>query len=701
MPSNRPTDQTDMPAWVPGAPVTEPVMKPVDDSTVDAQDALRSMADRTEIFPAPAATTEPAAKSSPFKDPEPVGAASQAAPQASQASYPPPGGPGQPYPGQPQPGQPYPSQPQPQPGQPYPGQQRPGQPQPGQPGSWPGGQQPHPGTYPGQPGGHQHGVPPHGFPPGGVPPGGVPGPPSGGGGNTGKIVLIVLSVLAVLGLAGLGGVFLLRDGDGSDDIATGPDESAPADGQDPVESTDSTDVTPPEDEEPVDSGPVGAEQLARSVVQVQLLLDGQPVCTGSGTVIDAQGTIVTNFHVVEQSPLCPHDQIGIAVAASSSDIPVLSYEADLLAFDAPLDLAVIRIERTIAGAPTNDVFEPVEIGDSESVELGDELRVLGYPGIGGETVTFTTGTVSGFAETPEGGSRSWLKTDATIAGGNSGGLAVDSDGLFVGIPTLAGSGSGQIVDCRIIADSNGDGRLSEEDSCVPIGGFINGIRPVSLALPLIDDAATASPIDQGPPPRDEPMSSTLTFATNAIWTTAVENDQPVDDLAAAEIGGERLCIVWDFEELPAGAQLESRWFVDGEEFSDLTDQSVHNGGPQGRMFNCITAGEGLLAGVHEFAWLVDGEPVFAEAIHVGDGTAFVIEVFNDSPVPLCVVQFNPSATLSYGLNEADSTIEPGERREFLVGSGLIDARIIDCNGDIRLEDTTGYDHNSDISLTIE
>ena len=71
----------------------------------------------------------------------------------------------------------------------------------------------------------------------------------------------------------------------------------------------------------------------------------------------------------------------------------------------------------------------IELGDSDSLNLGDRISIFGYPGIGGETVTYTSGNVSGFGGEPGvRESRAWIKTDATIAGGNSGGTAGDAAG---------------------------------------------------------------------------------------------------------------------------------------------------------------------------------------------------------------------------------------------------------------------------------
>ncbi len=503
-------------------------------------------------------------------------------------------------------------------------------------------------------------------------------------------------------VAVIGGIVALvvTGGDDADDTALEAGENA--DGAADTES-DAPEAGADTETDASGDAPPGAEELARSVVQIQLLLDGEPVCTGSGTVIDTAGTVLTNFHVVEQSPICPHDDITIAVAESSGSVPEVSYVADLLVFDAALDLAVIRARSTIDGGPVTADFEPIELGDSDQVELGDEIRVIGFPGIGGETVTFTTGSVSGFAETPEGGERSWLKTDATIAGGNSGGLAADVDGRFVGIPTRVGSGSGEIVDCRVITDSNGDGQLGGDDSCVPIGGFINGIRPLSLALPLLAEAETATPIDQGPPPRDDPMDRELPFAFDPTWTSAVDADGvATDELVAAIAGGNELCVTWNYEDVPAGAIITGEWYVDGELIPEASVEPQPNDGPaDGEAWACITASAGLPTGTFEFIWFVDSEFVFGEGIVVGDGATATVEVVNDTEIPLCVVQFNPTNTQTWGLNELTEPIEPGGSFFLPVGIGPTDARIIDCGGDVRIEDSSGFDIENDIFVTVE
>jgi hypothetical protein len=183
----------------------------------------------------------------------------------------------------------------------------------------------------------------------------------------------------------------------------------------------------------------------------------------------------------------------VAITVAQDEPPVKMFYADILQADANLDLAVIKIRSDIEGGPANfaDFDIPlVPLGDSQSLGLGDELIIIGYPGIGGETITLTRGEVSGFTSQEEYGNRAYIKTSATFAGGNSGGLAASQQGEIIGVPTQLGSGgiNVDIVDCRRLADTNRDGIIDENDNCVPTGGFINALRPINLAIPMIDAA---------------------------------------------------------------------------------------------------------------------------------------------------------------------------------------------------------------------
>lgn len=266
-------------------------------------------------------------------------------------------------------------------------------------------------------------------------------------------------------------------------------------------------VTPvtPNDSPVAESGDLSASNRAKLIsatVQIFGLFNQNgeliPGYVGSGTILTPTGLILTNAHVASPTtignPDLEPDTLGVALIVSEDKPAVPSYIAEILAVDGYLDLAVIQITSTVNGTAVdiNSLNLPyVEMGNSDNVRVGDNLNIFGFPSIGGNTITYTKGTVSGFSSESQIGDRAWIKTDATISGGNSGGLAADNAGRIIGVPTIAASGAEglqDITDCRQIQDTNGDGVVNQNDSCIPIGGFLNGIRPVNLALPLIQAA---------------------------------------------------------------------------------------------------------------------------------------------------------------------------------------------------------------------
>lgn len=213
---------------------------------------------------------------------------------------------------------------------------------------------------------------------------------------------------------------------------------------------------------------------------------------GSGSIITEDGLILTNAHVVLPDKFFPVDALKISITDQPDELPVDVYYAEVLQADWQLDIAVIRIAADLNETPIDRSqlrLPAVPLGDSDHILLGDSLLILGYPGIGGETITLTRGEVSGFTREEHLGDRAFIKTSGTIAGGNSGGLVSDEFGRLVAIPTQLGyGGEDQYVDCRVIVDTNRDGVVDDGDSCVPTGGFINALRPIKLALPMIEAA---------------------------------------------------------------------------------------------------------------------------------------------------------------------------------------------------------------------
>lgn len=147
--------------------------------------------------------------------------------------------------------------------------------------------------------------------------------------------------------------------------------------------------------------------------------------SGSGFLIDTEGHIVTNHHVIEGA-----DTIWVTFSDGSLR------KAEVLGSDPFSDLAVLRVENLPLGAV------PLELGDSDTLQVGQRVIAIGNPfGLQG---TMTVGVVSALGRvlptvtTATGGSFSnpeIIQTDAAINPGNSGGPLLDSEGRVVGVNT--------------------------------------------------------------------------------------------------------------------------------------------------------------------------------------------------------------------------------------------------------------------------
>jgi S1-C subfamily serine protease len=362
-----------------------------------------------------------------------------------------------------------------------------------------------------------------------------------------------------------------------------------------------------------------------AVVQVWWLWeeDGnlRGVGIGSGTIISANGLILTNAHVaIPNEPIVKY--LGIALTVKSDQPPQPAYLAEVAAVDESLDLAVLRVKydlnRNLVDPEDLDLPH-VRLGDSDAIEVGDELNIFGYPGIGGETITFTQGVVSGFSLDASIDGRAWIKTDTTIAGGNSGGMAVDEEGMLVGVPTRAGAGSGsQTVDCRPVADTNGNGRLDDGDSCVPVGGFINALRPVNLARPLIGAARRGiaptggqRPGDDGPTPTGQPRFSNLFFSSGVT-----ESDQPTTIITRLPSGASQLYIFFDYENMAADTPWSVSVAIDGRDQPGLGMSGTWGNRQQGTTWVGWTDAT-LPDGTLEAQFYIDGQETAGAQIEIG------------------------------------------------------------------------------------
>lgn len=449
--------------------------------------------------------------------------------------------------------------------------------------------------------------------------------------------------------------------------------------------------------------------LAKAVVQIVARnASGDGVWTGSGTIISKEGLVLTNGHVVDDR-FNEYTDLGIAITTKADQPPQLKYLGKIEAVDYSLDLAVLRIATDLQGKTVSETFPFVPVGDSDKVDIGDGVRILGYPGIGGETITFTNGSVSGFTAERSVGDRAWIKTDATIAGGNSGGLAVNADGRLIGVPTIAGSGSdsAESVDCRQISDTNRDGKIDNADTCVPVGGFINGLRPVNLAQPLVDAVQAGRAYVSKIAPQETPPSnfdpSTVTIS-NMTFAGGVQNDAPTDAVETLPSGARKVCAFWDYEGMKDGVSWEAVWYVDGqlnEQGSVIDDTWV--GGPSGNWWVCLVDEQkGLADGLYEVIVSINSEARGSNTIFVGgDHPPVTLQIDNPTTTPVCYLFLSPSGAQNWGNDKfgPNNGVDANSSGTVTVPGGTYDLLVEDCN-QIDVAEERGLDLTQDTAYTI-
>ena len=209
----------------------------------------------------------------------------------------------------------------------------------------------------------------------------------------------------------------------------------------------------------------------------------QGEATGSGIVIDGNGTILTNYHVVENA-------IKVTVSFEKGK----SVEAKVVGKDPSNDLAVLRI------SPDGLTLHPLTLGDSSTAQVGDPVLAIGNPF--DLERTLTTGVISALQRqitAPNGFAiDNVLQTDAPINPGNSGGPLLNEAGEVIGINSqieTGGSGSDGSVGIGFAVPIN---TAKSEISRLEKGGTIRGAY-LGLTSLTVDGSLSALnlPVKQG------------------------------------------------------------------------------------------------------------------------------------------------------------------------------------------------------------
>jgi S1-C subfamily serine protease len=242
---------------------------------------------------------------------------------------------------------------------------------------------------------------------------------------------------------------------------------------------------------------------------------------GSAVVVRQDGVIATNFHVIARDKSVElYDEIYLSLPVNGVVTPSASrlHRLKTVLINKELDLAILKIaDDSIASGQSSIALPTIEMGDSRAVRELDDLVIIGYPEKGGFSVTVSPGTVEG-KDILE----NWIKTDARLIHGNSGGAAVNGEGKLIGIPT-------KVVVDKQPTDKDGDGF---PDGFYTLGavGFLRPSHIIASMLAQVSDIEMKAHKGQAADPR---MATTLPqLAVSGVVKSAL-NGKPI---AGAAVG---------------------------------------------------------------------------------------------------------------------------------------------------------------------
>ena len=250
-------------------------------------------------------------------------------------------------------------------------------------------------------------------------------------------------LLLILGIAGVT-ILLSRDDDEPGATDDAPSASVSVDDTGPGSPDELTDTE-------LDAAKAATVRIIAESSSLENP-DLEFVYGGSGSIIRSDGLILTNAHVAAPESPGIVEQYGPEAAIANPEFLLISttdgstdttsdpeYRARVVAADGVLDVAVIQIYANADGSELDGALDlpAISVGESAALRAGDDVTVLGFPAVSGsvDSITVTTGAISTVLSDPDLGSHFEFDTEARIAPGNSGGVAIDNNGLLIGVPT--------------------------------------------------------------------------------------------------------------------------------------------------------------------------------------------------------------------------------------------------------------------------
>lgn len=180
--------------------------------------------------------------------------------------------------------------------------------------------------------------------------------------------------------------------------------------------------------------------------------------TGSGVIINADGYIITNNHVINNS-----DELSVTLNNNKT------YKAEIVGSDSKTDIALLKID-------ADEDLPFVTFADSDQAKIGEWVLAVGNPF--NLTSTVTAGIISAKARDLSGtSSQSFIQTDAAVNPGNSGGALVNTRGELIGINTAISSQTGSYIGYSFAVPSNIARRVIED--IMEFGNVQNGILGIT------------------------------------------------------------------------------------------------------------------------------------------------------------------------------------------------------------------------------
>ncbi|HEY0479632.1 MAG TPA: serine protease [Kofleriaceae bacterium] len=235
---------------------------------------------------------------------------------------------------------------------------------------------------------------------------------------------------------------------------------------------------------------------------------------GSGVIVGRDGSILTNYHVIHDRNGRLHDVFVIGRFSEQDKAPQLhcAGKPSRSKLQRELDLALIKCDLDLDGrswSPTSGstTWPTLPTVHTADIKMGQRIWVLGYPDVGGGGLTLSEGAVEGWSGVDGAAGKDFLKTDAAIRHGNSGGPVVDDGGRLVGIASA------------VRTKQNAAGDIVE---VVQAGGRV---RPIAAASDLLAIAAA------GWTPRDGATDVELQPSAIEVPSEGVQISSHVLDVA--------------------------------------------------------------------------------------------------------------------------------------------------------------------------